>query len=514
MRMAWSRRRGTDGHEPGPPAVATADALYRRAVQLSHQPGSGDAAERAAGEAVAAYRAQQRSDRDPTAPETTALQARRKLALALWRHSRLLVANHGPALGLEPAREGIALARAVLEATPSDDPGFDALIAETAMAMGDLSKTAAAAGQQSEHDALLRDAIALCEAHAGPRARQALGAILHDRAADAASAVHAGIARGQHSEAQITRALDALDKVVGVRRTLVDPGRPATQCELAGSLLMRGKLRCLLADGDGGAADLLAAWNTLATADGPDTGMLRDQLRHAMHLAEEAYPQVVATLAWPWVPAAMDRTTDDSTRSATAARWKPAMAEALRLMERGERRQAVAVLTPAAKSGANEAMHTLALLYREMGQRRRADRWLARAARAGNVEAMVIMGCNAVESGRVDAARHLLGAAAESGQPNALFNYGMLLARYLQRADEALPLWERAAEQGHTLAALNLGNVSYQIGRHSEAERWFRTGAELGNAQAMFNLALVLSATGRTSEAARWRRRGLVAQQA
>ena len=514
MRMAWSRKRGTDRHEPGAPALATADALYRRAIQLSHQPGSGDAAERAAGEAVAAYRAQQRSDRHPTAPETTVLQARRKLALALWRHSRLLAANHGPALGLEPGREGIALARAVLEATHSDDPGFDALIAETATAMSHLSQIAAAAGHPSEHDTVLRDAIALCEAHHGPRARHALGMVLHERAAEAASAVHAGIARGQHNEAQTTSALDALDKVVDVRRALVDPRRPATQWELAESLLMRGKLRCLLADGEGGATDLLAAWNTVATVEEPDTGTLRDQVRHAMHLAEEAYPQVVATLAWPWEPATVAHTTDGGTPSAAAARWKPAMAEALRLMERGDRRQAVAVLTPAAKSGANEAMHTLALLYRELGQRRRADRWLARAARAGNVEAMVMMGCQAAESGRIGDAQRLLHTAAESGQPNALFNYGMLLARYLQRADEALPLWERAAEQGHTRAALNLGNLSYQIGRHGDAERWFRTGAELGNAQAMFNLALVLSATGRTSEAARWRRRGLVAQQA
>jgi TPR repeat protein len=510
--MAWWRKRGADGLEPGASALTRADALYRRAIQLSHQPGSRDAAERVAGEAVAAYRAQQRSDRDPTA--ATGPQSGRKLALALWRHAQMLAANHGPALGLEPAREGVALARAAVEATHPDDPGFDDLIAETAMAMSDLSHIAAAAGHQSEHDALMRDAITLCEAHHGPRARHALGAVLHELAAEAASAVHADIARGQHREAQTTSALDALDKVVDVRRTVVDPRHPATQWELAGSLLMRGKLRCLLADGDGGAADLLAAWNTLATVEGPDTRTLRDQLRHAMHLAEEAYPHVVATLAWPWEPAAMDRATDDGTTSPAAAQWKPAMAEALQLMERGERHQAVAVLTPVAKSGAHEAMHTLALLYGEMGQQRRADKWLARAARAGNVEAMVIIGCQAADSGRIGDAQHLLRRAAESGQPNALFNYGMLLARYLQLADEALPLWERAAEQGHALAALNLGNRSYQIGRHGDAERWFRTGAELGNAQAMLNLALVLSATGRTGEAARWHRQGLVAQRA
>ena len=126
----------------------------------------------------------------------------------------------------------------------------------------------------------------------------------------------------------------------------------------------------------------------------------------------------------------------------------------------------------------------------------------------------MILGCQAAESGRVQEAQRLLRTAAESGQPNALFNYGMVLVRYLQRADEALPLLERAAEQGHALAALNLGNLSYQIGRHGDAERWFRTGAELGNAQAMFNLALVLTATGRTGEAARWRRQGLAAQRA
>lgn len=395
--MAWRGRRGADGQESTASAFAKADALYERAIRLSHQPGSTHAAERVAGEAVAAYRALQRPS------GRTALQARRRLALALGRHSLLLAANHGAAVGLEPGREGVALARTVLATADPDDPEFDTLIAETATAMSDLSQTTAAAAHAMQSD----------------------------------------IARGRHSEHQAASVLDALDKVVEVRRALLDADSPATHVELASSLLHRGRLRCLLADGEGGTADLLAAWDTLATVEEPGIGPLGRQLRHAMQLAEQAYPHVVAALAWPLASGAGDGTAADSARADDSAGWKPAMAEALRLMDRGERRQAVAVLTPVAKAGAHQAMHTLALLFGEMGQKRRAGRWLAKAAHAGNSAAMVLLGRHAAESGRLD---------------------------------EALPLWERAAELGHPQAMINLAVVLHAIGRTDEAARWHRQG--------------------------------------
>ena len=106
-------------------------------------------------------------------------------------------------------------------------------------------------------------------------------------------------------------------------------------------------------------------------------------------------------------------------------------------------------------------------------------------------------------------AERWLAAAAATGAPSGLFNYGMLLVMHLGRADEAKPFWERAAEQGHALAALNLGNVLYTVNR-DEAERWFRRGAELGNTQAMINLATMLRESGRGTEADQWHQRSLV----
>jgi TPR repeat protein len=147
-----------------------------------------------------------------------------------------------------------------------------------------------------------------------------------------------------------------------------------------------------------------------------------------------------------------------------------------------------------------------------MGKQPEADKWLRQAADAGNVDAMVAMGGRAVGTDRTDEAHRWLSAAAASGAPNALFNYGLLLVHYAQRAEEGMELWRRAAEQGHALAALNLGNLSYRMERGGDAERWFRRGADLGNAQSMFNLAMVLSATGRALEAAQWHQRGLDAE--
>jgi tetratricopeptide (TPR) repeat protein len=441
--MAFWRKRGTGGQDEASAALAKADALYQRAIQMSHRPRGAARAERVSAEAVAAYRKLQRPDGDPLAG-----QARRKLALALWRQAMLLAANRRPEAALELGREGIALGRALLDATDPDAPELDDLIGETVTAMNDLSQAAMAAGHQDEHDVLVREAIALCGAHQGPRARQALGTALHNQAIAVANAAVADLAGDRPDDAKLTSALDAFDRVVDLRREIANATNPMSQWELANSLLHRGKLKCLAARGKSGATDLLVAWKTLAAIAGPSADTLRGDLRQAMRMAEEMFPEVVATLDWPW----------------------------------------------------------------PVVSKRRPDQSHATSVHAGDVEAMVVAGCKAAEAGRITEARRLLGDAAKSGHPNALFNYGMLFAQYLQRPEEAMTLWERAARQDHALAALNLGNLSYQMGRRTDAERWFRRGAELGNAQAMFNLAMVLSVTGRAQEAAHWHQRGLAAE--
>jgi TPR repeat protein len=500
--MAWWRKR-TEPQEPDPGAIARADELYRRAAELAHRPGSEADAERISADAVAAYRSLQPADDDPLA-----LPLRREFALALWRHSLLLHQQGRPQAALEPGREGIALARAVLDAAGPSHPEHDELIGETATAMNDLSQAAMAVGRREEHDQLLRDAVALCERQRGFRARQALGTALHNQAVAVANAMVADAARRRPTDEERARLLEELDRVVELRRDLLDSDHPVTFWELASSLRLRGVMRCRLSMAEEGAADLLEGWRTAEPLEGPSADTLRAELRAGMRLAEDAFPAVVEALDWPWPPGEGPAAPDDG-----APWWRPAMAEALRQMGRGQNREAIATLTPIAEAGVDGAMHTLALLYDQMGAFRDADEWYRRGADAGNVDAMVVIGCKAAETGQVAEAQRLLSAAAESGQPNALFNYGMLLVQYLQRAPEAMPLWERAAGQGHALAALNLGNLSYQMGRRDDAERWFRRGAELGNAQAMFNLAMVLSVTGHSAEAAQWHRRGLAAEQ-
>lgn len=442
--MAVWRKRRAGGQDQPSSELAKADRLYQRAIEMSHRPRSAAAAERVSAEAVAAYRKLQRPDGDPEA-----IQVRRKLALALWRHAMLLAANRRPQEALEPGREGIALGRALLDATDPDDAELDDLIGETATAMNDLSQAAMAAGRQDEHDALVRDAIALCGAHQSPRARQALGTALHNQAIAVANTALAPGPEVRPTDAKLASALDAFDRVVDLRREIADAANPQSQWELANSLLQRGKLKCLAARGKSAATDLLVAWKTLAAVTGPSADTLRGELRQAMQMAEEMFPEVVASLDWPWP---------------VMSRPRPA------------------------------------------GQSR------ATSADASDIEAMVAAGSKAALAGRIAEARRLLGKAAKSGHPNALYNYGMLLAQYLDRPEEAMALWERAAQQDHALAALNLGNLSYRMGRRADAERWFRRGAELGNAQAMFNLAMVLSVTGRDQEAEQWHRRGLAAE--
>jgi hypothetical protein len=248
--MAWwkARRKAAPGRQaddetPDPRVwpAAEADSLYQQAIQLAREPGGGDEAERVSAAAVAAYR--QLSLRGEIPPS----QAKRKLAL--WRHSMLLGRRGRPREAMEPGREGVVLERELLATAGPHDPATDELVGETATAINDLSQAAAAAGLDQEHRALIREAVALCRQHPGPRARQALGTALHNQAAVAAAAVAAAMARGQLPSAAVPDALDAAAQAVAVRREVLDLAQPVSCWELANSLLQRGKLQCLCAMG-------------------------------------------------------------------------------------------------------------------------------------------------------------------------------------------------------------------------------------------------------------------------
>ena len=479
--MAWWRR----------DSQTTAEQLYEEARRLCLQPGRGHEAEQAIAAAVTAYRNLLRREEG-----VSAWRARRGLALALWRYSMLVsLPRKAMALG----REGVALSRQVLDAAPPGQADDDELLGETATAMNDLSQLAARAGLREEHLALMRDVVALCEGRPGPRGRQALGTALHNQAVDAANRAAAGADKRRISTTEVSEALEIVGRAINLRREVLDPDRPMTSWELANSMLLRGKLYCLSSMGGQGAADLLIAWRMVEPLQGAASEQLWVEIEAAMRMAAAMYPDVVADLDWPAQPR-------PTPREATPPQD---LMDAMRLMEQGRQREAVTLLTRLADSGSNMAMHVLGLICHQMGQPSEASAWFRRAAEAGNVDSMIMIGCRASEAGRIAEAERWLAAAAATGAPSGLFNYGMLLVQHLGRAEEGKPLWERAAEQGHALAALNLGNVLYTVNR-DEAERWFRRGAELGNTQAMINLATMLRESGRGTEADQWYQRSLV----
>ena len=162
----WSRR------ETGSP-YEQADQLYDEAVHLSHVSGREQAAALKALEAAALLR--------PMLTKRDNTEAKRRLAKALWRHSSALTVRT-PAEALPSGREGIALAREVLDATAPQHASFDAALRELVIAMNDLAQAAAMAERLDEREALLREAQTIARRGQGAGARQALGTTLHNLA--------------------------------------------------------------------------------------------------------------------------------------------------------------------------------------------------------------------------------------------------------------------------------------------------------------------------------------------
>jgi TPR repeat protein len=490
--MAWWRRSAED-------RFVRVDATYRRAIEVWQRPGEGERAEELSAEAVAGYRRLQRRGDWPSARA-----GRRRLALALWRHSMLVAGRGRPKEALSPGREAVDLFRSVLDATPADDPEIGSIVVEAAIAMNDLSETAGRAGSPDERARLQQAVVELCEGRPGWRTRQALGIALHNQAVVAVQAAMADLVAGGQGPAS-AEALAAATAAVDLRRQLVDDTEPVTVWELANSLLLRGQVRCQAGRAEAGADDLLSAWRLLEPIAGPSTEVLRADLRGAMRVAEEAFPEIATRLGWPWPVRAGAR--PGPAPGAGSPSTDPVTEAALRRLEQGQPQLAVDELLPLAEAGSDVAMYTLGLVHHLLGDERLEDHWHRRAAEAGSVGSMVLVGTRAAHAGRLDEASELLGAAAATGDPGALFNHGMLYAQFLGRPEEALPIWEEAAEQGHALAALNLGNLLYRLLRMEEAEHWHRRSAELGNPQAMRNLAATLNERGDHAEAATWLQR-------
>jgi hypothetical protein len=91
-----------------------------------------------------------------------------------------------------------------------------------------------------------------------------------------------------------------MDRAVELRQGLADPAQPMTLWELANSLLLRGKVSCLLGVRVRLAIeDLVSAWRIAKQLEGPIAENLRRDLDQAMAVVERAYPTVVATVRWP-----------------------------------------------------------------------------------------------------------------------------------------------------------------------------------------------------------------------
>ena len=100
----------------------------------------------------------------------------------------------------------------------------------------------------------------------------------------------------------------------------------------------------------------------------------------------------------------------------------------------------------------------------------------------------------------------MVSACGRQGNDLAQYN----LARMLDQLDEALGWYHKSADQGNTLAQVELG-YHYQYENEVAAFKWFRLAAEHGHSDAQYQLGLMYL-NGRGTEihfveAIHWRRR-------
>ena len=119
--------------------------------------------------------------------------------------------------------------------------------------MNDLRQAAIAGKFADEIDDLQTEVVALCEAHPGPRARQALAQAIHNEAVDMTGlAYQAMYQRIEPDPAAVARLLSLCDRAIELRQGL-----------------------------------------------GPSAERLRVDVDQTMREAEQAYPTVVAGVRWP-----------------------------------------------------------------------------------------------------------------------------------------------------------------------------------------------------------------------
>jgi TPR repeat protein len=186
----------------------------------------------------------------------------------------------------------------------------------------------------------------------------------------------------------------------------------------------------------------------------------------------------------------------------------------------GKRAQAAEWIGKAARQGNTTAMVRAAWLAREDGQDGDALRWSRRAAEAGDSDGMYVLGQLLAERGdRNDAVTWWLHAAEHEhlpslralleavGGPREQPDLGVEVGRVLQRhghLDEAITLWEQAANAGSAKAWYQLGLLYRERQDSAAARHWLTMAAEAGLIEAATALGVVLYEDGDTSEALRW----------
>lgn len=115
---------------------------------------------------------------------------------------------------------------------------------------------------------------------------------------------------------------------------------------------------------------------------------------------------------------------------------------------------------------------------------------------------------------RAESALATIGEQRASGQlqRNAVlaYFYPRQEAHHLDQLGEhgrAAAVWRELADQRHLDAFVHVGRYHLELGRRTEAERWFRQGAGAGDDDAMQDLVFLLAEDGLFDEAAEWTER-------
>ena len=186
-------------------------------------------------------------------------------------------------------------------------------------------------------------------------------------------------------------------------------------------------------------------------------------------------------------------------RLAALASPRAQLTEALRLLEAGKGKRALALLARAAEAGLAEAQYRLGRLYLENKvvpfSPVEAARWLIQASEQGHAEAQVTL-----------ATLYLQGlapkTAPKAGATDTLFNKAS--ATLAPDFEKALELARRAAESGAAEGQALLGYI-LTFGPESmrdlaAAEEWYRKSAAAGCPQGRLGYAMALLRQGQKPE--------------